>query len=235
MNKTIEELREKGEIASEQGDQEQALFAFDQAFLLALKEKDYAAAINLLGHHLHIYKVYYQESQDDTFMELLLMDTEIGKRIAKQHDVSGQPLSVMYLRAGDYYLFKKDFSAATNEYKSALEELAKAENIAPETTAEYMGHYGVALVKSGSADDGFTLFDDALNVLEKNNTIREFHHMIIHSGLLLRQAECYRSTNEIEKAKASLEKAAQIAKELAEKHKMRMRLDQAELFKKALT
>ncbi len=230
-NETIKQLKERGEIASEQGNQEEALRCFDHAFLIALESKDYGEAINLLGHHLHIYKVYFQKTGDDNFMELLFMDTEIGMRLAEKNNVSGQPVSVMLLRSGDYFLNKKEYAQAVNKYERAIKELERATDTPAETTAEYTGHYAAALVKAGKVDEGFTMFEKALSMITNNHSIREFHHHIIHSGILLREADSYVFLEEFDKAKPILEKATKLATELAEKFNMRMRLTQAEQLK----
>ena len=191
MDSEFKNLREKGEIAAERGDLDGALAELEKAIIMAIGQKDYKGAINILGHHLHIYKKHFQETGNEAFMELFYMDTQTGLRLAEKYNVEGQPKSVMQLRAGNYFDFTGDAKQAAGQYAMACEELNKASQEAPETNAEYKGHYALALVKSGDTKQGFKLFGESLNLIESNNTIRPFHHEIIQSGILLRQAEAY--------------------------------------------
>lgn len=222
----IHKLREAGEIASEQGDQQTALQNFDQAFIEALTIPDYNLAINILGHHLHIYKVYFSQTQNPVFMELMFMDTEIGKRIAQKNNITGQPLSVMQLRAGDYYFYLQEFSKAEAAYQEAIIELDK-DNPSNETQAEYLGHLAAAIINQGQTERAATIFAEAHRLLDNaSEQLRDFHSLIIRSGLLLREANGWLLNNEFEQARKCLQTAEPLVKDLQQKHHMAMRYEQ---------
>jgi tetratricopeptide (TPR) repeat protein len=140
-------------------------------------------------------------------MELLFMDTEVGMRLAEKNSITGQAKSVMLLRAGDYFLFKQAYDQASEKYRLAVDELHRSPDPQPESSAEYLGHYAVALVKSGQHEEGFSTFDTAIDLIKNNKDIREFHHLIIHSGILLREADCYAFIGQLDKAKTVSEEA----------------------------
>jgi hypothetical protein len=218
------EVTRKGEVASEQGSQIQALTYWNEAFLLALTNKDYGEAINTLGHHLHIYKVYFQQTKDPTFMELLYSDVITGLRIAECNNVTGQPKSVMHLRGGTYWMYKEDFTQALEQFALALEELSKS-NPKPSIQAEYLGHYGQALAKSGHTE-GFAKLKEALQIIRTHRDLRPFHQLIVESGILLRLADAYISRHDLDNARSYLKEAKPLVDELAQEHGMEMRQNQ---------
>jgi tetratricopeptide (TPR) repeat protein len=227
MADEFEHLREQGEIASEQGDQEQALICFDRALIMAVQQKQYGRAVNILGHHLHVFKVFYQETSDPSFMELFYSDVLTGLRLCQFHDIQGQPKSVMLLRSGDYFLFKQDFAQAAEQYRLAMEELDKPERQPEEIRAEYMGHYAIALVKSGD-NTGFAKFEEALKILGSHTGLRPFHQIIVESGVWLRQADAYAFAGQQDKAREALSQAKPMVEKLAAEHNMGMRKKQWE-------
>lgn len=227
-------LKEEGEVASEQGNQAQALSFLDQAFVLALENKDYAEAINVLGHHLHVHKALFKQTQDDNFMELFRHDCLIGLDLAERNNVQGQPVSVMYLRLGDYFLFKKDYGAAVENYSRAVETLNQVSQEAEETTAEYLGHLASGQVKNGQINKGLANYQKALELIESNQKLRPFHRDTIHTGLLLRYAESLHELARDDEARKIIEQAEPIADRLAKEHKMPTRKEQVDQAKKSL-
>jgi len=218
---------EQGEVAREKGDQAQALTSLDQALLLAVQEKEYSTAVNILGQHLLVFKVRYEQTGDDTFMELLYADVLAGLRLCDHNHIAGQPKSVMLLRGGDYFLHKRDYATAAEQYGMAVAELNKTSREPEETLAEYIGYWANALVKNGD-HTAFAKFDEALHILEEHHGLRPFHQLIVESGILLRQADAYNFVGQKDKAIAIWNKAKQIADSIASEHGMNMRQKQAE-------
>ena len=214
-----EKLIERGEIAAERGEHAEALASLEQALIAAIDSKNYGDAINVLGHHLHIYKALYQKSGNAAYMELFYMDTQTGLRLAETYGQEGQPKSVMQLRAGDYFLFKQQYELAADWYKQACEELNRTGQQAPETNGEYLGHYAAALVKAGKKDEGIAALHEALGTMEQH-TLRQFHHDIIHSGILLRLADAYHFMGEADQAQAMLDQAKPLVDQLEQEHQM---------------
>jgi tetratricopeptide (TPR) repeat protein len=231
---TLRALKEKGEIASERGNQDEALSFLDQAFVMALKHNNYAEAINVLGHHLHVHKALYKETQNDDFMELFRYDCQIGLTLAERNNIQGQPVSVMYLRLGDYFLFKKDYGAAVENYSQALAKLNQVSQEAEETVAEYLGHLASAQVKNGQTEEGLGNYQQALKMIESNQKLRPFHRDIIHCGLLLRYSQSLYELGRTDDAKEVLPQAEVIAGRLAQEHGMSARKKQVEEAKKIL-
>jgi|GEM_PF-7064317 len=233
-NKAFDALKELGEKAAERGEYTEALTALEQAMIMAVDAHNFQEAINVLGHHLHIYKALYQKTGNSAYMELFFSDTQTGLHLTKEYGIQGQPKSVMQLRAGDYFLFKEQYEKAAEYYYEAHEELNKTRKEAPETEAEYLGHWGNAEVKSGKVADGIAKLEQALKTVKNNRNLRDFHHDVIQSGILLRLAEGYNTIGQLDKTLLFMKEAEQLVTRLATQHKMPNRKTQWEELKNKL-
>lgn len=225
---SFQQLTEQGEIAREQGNLDQTLAFFDRALFAAITDKDYSGAVAVLTQRLITFKHAYEKSGDAVYMELFYGDVLTALRLCEFSKMEGQLKAVTYSRSGDYFLFKQDFPEAARHYELALAELNKASDVAEGTKAEYLGHYGEALVKSGDRS-GLEKLDEALRMVRSSNHgLRPFHQIVVESGILLRQADAYAFIRQPDKARESLAAAKKLAHELAEKHNMKMRQIQAQ-------
>ena len=227
MKTKLKILKQQGEIASERGQQDKALSCLDRALVMALKGKDYAGAINVLGHHLHIYKVLFQETGDKNFMEMFYSDVLAGLRLAEKNNIRGQAKSVMLLRAGDLlYVYERLSQKQPNSMHWRLRELNKTSKQPAGTHAEYIGHWAVALAQIGKLKFALTTFDQAFELLKRDSELRPFHRLIIESGILLRRAEAYGAFKRKNDAEKDLLQAKEVSSRLKRKFGMGARLKQ---------
>jgi glycosyltransferase involved in cell wall biosynthesis len=123
-----------------------------------------------------------------------------------------------------YWMYKEDFTQALEQFALALEELSKS-NPKPSIQAEYLGHYGQALAKSGHTE-GFAKLKEALQIIRTHRDLRPFHQLIVESGILLRLADAYISRHDLDNARSYLKEAKPLVDELAQEHGMEMRQNQ---------
>jgi tetratricopeptide (TPR) repeat protein len=131
---------------------------------------------------------------------------------------------------GDYYLYKEDYAKSVAYYKSAIE------NLNPEQKGEYgeyLGHLGFGQALSGDKQ-GFETFRRAYQLVDESDDLRPFHKLVVFAGIKLREAKALSVIGDQEAAKKSLTEAEQLGKELAEQHKLPLRLEEAQRLKKEL-
>ncbi len=229
MQNNFESLITKGEKYREQEKFAEALSFFDQAIIVAGNSEDYSRVVNTIGHKLLIYKILYENTGKSLYMELFFGETLSGMNLVESQDLTGQPKALMMLRQGDYFTYKNNHAKAVKYFGNAIEILPDDDR-APH--AEYIAYYGLSLILNGDKVKGFEKLAEALKFANENTELRDFHKMIILSGMHLRYAQAYNSINEPVKAKESLEKGEKIAKQLHREYRIDTRLHQIEKFKK---
>ncbi len=227
MNDELQKLIEKGEMARERDDLETALVSFDKAIIEALKSSNYETAVNVLGHRLLLFDKLYKQTNNPAFLEMMYMDAQTGLRLAEKNNLHGQPLALMQMRTAEYYLDTKDFVQAESGYQKAYDELNRDLHVTKEEKAEYLGHLAEAVICSGDIQRAEKLFMEACELLEEHsNKLRDFHKLIIQTGLLLRESNGLYLNHEIDKAKAKLLEAEPLVLELKNIHNMDARYNQ---------
>jgi hypothetical protein len=221
MAKDLEKLIEIGELSREQDDFETALVHFDRAIIEAIKQSNFPSAINALGHHLLVFDRMYKQTKNIAFLEMMYMDSQAGLRLAEKNNVHGQPLALMQMRTAEYYLQNKDFSQAESKYQLAYDELVSDSTATNEEKAEYLGHLAESIIYGGDVERAEPLFQQAHQLLaQSSDNIREFHRLIIESGLLMREAYGLYINQQVDKAKSILMKIEPLVNKLKDTHKM---------------
>ncbi len=227
MENKFKKLIEQGEIVRERNDFETALVCFDKAIIEALKTSDYAAAINGLGHHLLVYNRMYKQTNNPAFLEMMYMDAQTGLRLAEKNNIHGQPLALVQMRTAEYSLDVKDYTQAEEKYQEAFDELSSDPVATNEEKAEYLGHLAEAIIYGGDVDRAEPLFRKAHELLEQSSDkLRDFHKLIIESGLLMREAHGLYLNDQAGKAKSLLVKVEPLVTELKGVHNMDARYKQ---------
>ncbi len=227
MNSEIEKLIEQGEIAREQDDFQTALVSFDNAMIESLKINDYALAVNALGHHLLVYDRLYKQTQNPSFLEMMFMDTQTGLRLAEKNNLHGQPLALMTMRSAEYYLDTKDFVQAEQLFQKAFDELTQDQNVTNEERAEYLGHLAEAVIYQGDVNRSKSIFMKAHHLLEQHsNKLRDFHKLVIQSGLLMREVYGLYLNHKVIEAKELIKQIEPLAVKLKNEHNMDARYNQ---------
>lgn len=227
MTDNIQQLIENGELAREADDFKKALLCFDSAMIESIKIDNYALAINALGHHLLVFDRLYKQTYKIAFLELMFMDTQTGLRLAEKNNIHGQPLALMKMRSAEYYLDTKDFGQAEKLYQDAYNELITDPNVTNEEKAEYLGHLAEAIIYGGDTNRSEQIFQQAHELLQQHSEkLREFHKLIIESGLLMRESYGLHLNHQSDKAKALLLKIEPLVVALKDTHKMNARYKQ---------
>lgn len=227
MVNKCKKLIEQGELARERDDFETALVCFDKAIIASIKDSDYAAAINALGHHLLIYDHLYEQTSNPAFLEMMYMDAQTGLRLTEKNNIHGQPLALMQMRTAEYFLDIKEYAQAEEKYQEAFDELSADPNATNEEKAEYLGHLAEAIIYGGDVDRAEPLFRKAHELLEQSSDkLRDFHKLIIESGLLMREAHGLYLNDQAGKAKSLLVKVEPLVTELKGVHNMDARYKQ---------
>jgi len=138
--------------------------------------------------------------------------------------ISDQSKAVFLLRQGDVYTFKKEYKPAEASYNAALRLVLKTNGY---LAIEYKGHWAESLLKIGRDSKYVSrLIEDAINDLAKVTDVREFHRLIILSGLYARLAKSQKQSWQFIRAYRSLRKCYQLCKQLRNQYNMPQRLNQ---------
>lgn len=220
--KTFDQLIDSGERARELEDFDRSFAIFDQAILLATKLNDPAKIINAIGHKLLAYKHLAERSNSENYWQLYRGEVETGLKIASDAKIEGQPMALMLLRQGDYFSHLLDYAKAEEIYQKALEKLDPNDG---GVYGEYLSHFGLAQSMSGKTE-GLTTLKTSFDTVALDNKLRPFHKLVVLSGINLRLALASAKLGFDEDSKKYMAEAERQAKELAEQHKMSIRLKQ---------
>jgi tetratricopeptide (TPR) repeat protein len=223
MAQNYNKLIEEAEITREQGKMDKSLALLSEAIIEAGRNNDWDSVLAALGQRIITYLHLYQETGDKNFLELFWADTQGGLKIARRTKASGENKAPLMLRIGQYHGLMGDHLTASSYHTAALNLLPRKKD---GRFAEYLGFKGVELALAGNKK-GLTDLEEALRIIETDTELRPFHKLVIKSGILLRIAEAkYKFKDKT--WNDALDDAFDIAETLSRKHKMKMRLYQAE-------
>lgn len=218
----------KGEIAREKRDYKTALACFWEAMLISGKQKNWADYVEALGHIIVIDKHFWWETKDQGFLEQMRSHVKLGLEMCKIKHLPKTHLAVFQLRASNIFLEEKNFKRAVLWSHRAVKSLAEISKNAG--YAEYLGHWGTALVLAGEERAERVLLR-ALKLMRQDEDVRPFHRLVLESRILASLSLFYKEKNP-KKSKELFNEALVMSRELRDKYKMPMRLKQLGIMKK---
>ncbi len=217
---TVEDIRvliADSEIDREEGNTDRAAedlsLAMEYAQLLNRIDL-YAQA---LAHRIICWKHLYQNG-DKTALVWMEQDVEEGLAL----NISKTESAVFFLRKGDVLTEQKNYERGNWCYKQAW---FKAER-GTHTEVEYLGHFGESFVALGAPQRAMEILDKALTMMGKVKDIREWHRLIIVSGLLGRRGKAAMKARRFILGTKSLWASFKICKELKERYGKPQRYNQ---------
>ena len=229
MNDKITKLIQKGELSREKEQIHEAFAYLTEAMVEAAKIGDYTGVCECLAHRLVVYLHLWQQTEKKIFLDLTRMDARQGLAICETYRIDDSVRGTFHLRLGTYYREKGDLENAAEEYRKAVKLVEKGKDKIK--YAEFLGHYAEIVLLNGDKK-GLGYFGRAIELVEKAKGVRPFHKLIILSGMYGRMARAHFHNKEKLEGKTALAKATELAKELAIKHKMKVRLKQIQKISK---
>ena len=213
------------EKARETGAGAEALRLSQIALLDAGMQNDPVLAINAYGHQLLVFKDEHARTGNVFYLHCMHSLVIAGIALAKDLGVTGQPVAVMHLRLGDYFFQCGKFAEAVGELEQALAITKAVEQEKPGEYAEYLSHLGKAKVYAGDAS-GVVQLEQAVEKTAGVTELREFHHMTVHSGNMLRLMAAEVVLGHTDRARGILNEIVPIARSLEVEYGMPMRMEQ---------
>lgn len=222
---------QKFELLSEKGSYKSALILINNLIFVFLKKQNIKNLLQALVHRAHIWKHFYQKTEDRNFLDFIYSDLVLALNLSSKHGIKTGKENIL-LRLGDYFFELNQLSSAEKYYLQSLKYfISKKKDI---RFAEFLSHHALALAKQNKYHKALKEFSEAINLAEQDSGCRIFHKKIIVSGIYLRLAKANIFRKDKNSFKNNFKKALVIAKDLKYKHKMPMRYLQLNILRKTI-
>ncbi len=198
--KNAVKLRENNELLK-------ALETLTKALVTAGKNGNYKAFLDILVERCLVWKHFYLQNKDESFLVLAREDTSAMEQIADISSIKDRVHTVYYLRGSIELLFNnygeavKRFKLALKYFKGSLGE-----------KGDWYCHLGEALYRSGQVGAGKkTLLKGITEIKKGRKQAGQFLTNVWLSGAYLKLADLQRE-QKLKEAKDYLNKATEIIK-----------------------